>query len=439
MELKLYMKYITLNVLGMIGLSCYILADTFFVSKGLGSNGLAALNFAIPVYNMINGTGLMIAMGGASLYSLIRHERKEKQNEIFTTSVKLVILIGVIYVAAGVLFAGNLSSMLGAKGEVYEMTKTYIRVVLIFSPAFMMNSVLISFGRNDGKPGLAMSAMLCGSIFNIIFDYIFIFPMKMGILGAVLATGFSPIVGMSIMLTHYLNHSHTEIRLVKHKTQIQNIGRICSIGTGSLVAEVSAGIVMIIFNFLMLKYEGNIGVAAYGVIANIALVVNAIFNGMAQGLQPLVSRAYGAGEKKKAENYLKYAIINIILLGSVIYIVIYLFADEITGVFNSEANEKLQMLSERGLQFYFIATVFTGFNIILSIYHSSSGNEWKGQLIAVLRGFVVIIPCAFLLAAIAGVTGIWVTVGVTEIITLVILFFTDRIVLRKEQNSLTQK
>lgn len=415
-ELKTYLKYTCLNILGMIGLSCYILADTFFVSKGLGTNGLAALNFAIPVYNLINGAGLMFAMGGASMYSLLAHQNKEKGNEIFSHAVFGVVCFAILFMFVGIFGAGRLAALLGASGTVHGMTQTYIRVVLLFSPAFMMNNVLIGFGRNEGRPELAMLAMLCGSIFNIIFDYIFIFPMKMGILGAVLATGFSPIVGMSIMLTHYLSKK-SNIKLSRVKIRGKIIGRICSIGTGSLITEVSAGIVMIIFNYLMLEKEGNTGVAAYGVIANISLVVIAIFNGMSQGLQPLVSKAYGSGDGAKARKYLKYAVGNVLILGTLIYGAIFLGANPIARIFNSENNEKLQVLAVEGLKLYFIATVFVGLNIILSIYFSAAGKETKGQMIAILRGFVLIIPLAFVMSAILGVTGIWLTLFMTELFT----------------------
>ena len=141
-----FMRYTSLNVLGMIGLSCYILADTFFIARGLGSDGLAALNIAIPVYSFVHGCGMMLGMGGATKYSIFR-----------------VGIFALIFVLMGLGFSGNITSLLGADGDIFEMTKTYLMVVLLFAPAFMTNDFLLCFVRNDGNPGLAMTAMLTGS------------------------------------------------------------------------------------------------------------------------------------------------------------------------------------------------------------------------------------------------------------------------------------
>ena len=175
------MRYTSLNVLGMIGLSCYILADTFFIARGLGSDGLAALNIAIPVYSFVHGCGMMLGMGGATKYSIFRGRKWNRRgNRIFTNTAYLVGIFALIFVLMGLGFSGNITSLLGADGEIFEMTKTYLMVVLLFAPAFMTNDFLLCFVRNDGNPGLAMTAMLTGSFANIILDYVFIFSNENG-------------------------------------------------------------------------------------------------------------------------------------------------------------------------------------------------------------------------------------------------------------------
>ena len=142
-RLKSYLKYTTLNILGMLGLSLYILADTFFVSKGMGTKGLAALNFAIPVYNFINGTGLMFSIGGGSLYSLKKYQSKNEGDKIFTNSISMAVVTAVIFMVIGILVPGKIASLLGASGTVGRMTTIYIRMILLFSPAFLINNILI--------------------------------------------------------------------------------------------------------------------------------------------------------------------------------------------------------------------------------------------------------------------------------------------------------
>lgn len=202
-QLKEFSRYCTLNVLGMIGLSCYILADTFFVSKGLGRNGLTALNLAIPVYSFIHGSGLMLGIGGATKYSIFKSNKERKNaNTIFTNTFYLATVISIVFVLVGIFLSKSLTTVLGSDSDVFKMTNIYLKCILIFAPAFIINDVLICFIRNDNNPNLSMYAMLGGSLSNIILDYIFIFPLQLGIFGAVFATGLAPIISILILSLH---------------------------------------------------------------------------------------------------------------------------------------------------------------------------------------------------------------------------------------------
>ncbi|MFR5602161.1 MAG: MATE family efflux transporter [Lachnospiraceae bacterium] len=194
-----FFKYVSFNILGMLGLSCYILADTFFISKGMGADGLTALNLAIPVYSFIHGSGLMIGIGGATRYSLLKNgSSRQAMDLVFSRSVLYALGFSCMFVFAGIFFPNQLSRLLGADANVHQMTSSYLQVILVFAPAFMMNNVLLAFIRNDGNPRLSMLAMITGSLSNIVLDYLFIFPMGMGIFGAALATGFAPLISIAI-------------------------------------------------------------------------------------------------------------------------------------------------------------------------------------------------------------------------------------------------
>ena len=291
--LRDFAKYSSLSVLGMLAMSCYILADTFFVSQSLGTNGLAALNLAIPAYNFVHGVGLMLGMGGATRFSICKSRGEENEaNIMFTNTVYLCLGFSVIFFLIGLFFADELILLLGADETIFDMAYTYLQTMILFSPAFIFNDLFLCFIRNDGNPQLSSAATVTSSLSNIVLDYIFIFPMGMGIFGAVLATGLSPVIGILIMSPHWLKKSKG-FRLTRTGLRASVVRSNISLGFPSLLAQVSSGITMVVFNAIILGLSGNTGVAAYGVIANISLVVIAIYNGVAQGVQPLISRAYG--------------------------------------------------------------------------------------------------------------------------------------------------
>lgn len=407
-----FIRYCVLNILGMIGLSCYILADTFFISKGMGADGLTALNLALPVYSLIHGSGLMLGMGGATKYSLLRGLKSHVDaDRTFTSTLCVAAVLAMIFVSAGIFFSQELTGLLGADRGLFSMTNTYLKVILLFAPAFLANDILICFVRNDGNPKLAMLAMLGGSMSNILLDYIFIFPMSMGMFGAVFATGLAPVFSMLILSQHFLkkrNQFHIARPLASMTVPI------LSLGFPSLITEVSSGIVILVFNTIILGLRGNTGVAAYGVIANLSLVVIAVFTGLAQGMQPLSSQYFGQGQHFHVKQVLRYAVTAALFLSVIIYAATFFFAGQITGIFNSQGNIELQEIAVSGLKLYFIAVPFAALNIVLSVFFTSIGKALPAHLISLLRGLIIILPMAFLLSSLAGMTGVWLTFPVTE-------------------------
>ena len=421
--MKEFFRYVTLSILGQLGISCYIIADTFFIAKGLGAEGLTSLNLAIPVFNFIFGCGLMFGVGGATKFSISKSMGHEKEgNTIYSHTIILTVLCSLIFFVTGLLGAEKLAYLLGADEMTIDMTTTYLRWIMIFAPAFMMNEVLQCFVRNDGAPNLVTIAMLAGSFSNIIMDYILIFPMKLGILGAVLATGFSPLASILIMLPHWLKKKNT-FHFIRTGIKAKLSGLIASLGFPSLLAQVSGGIVMIIFNMLILGMKGNVGVAAYGVIANIAIVVTCIYTGLAQGMQPLLSTYYGKGNHLQIRKIMNYGHISMAVISGVIYAGLFVFASQITGIFNSEGNMVLQEIAEVGLKLYFTSNIFLGFNTVVAIFLTSVEKALPAQVLSLLRGFVLIIPLAFVMAMIWGMNGVWLCFPVTEAVTAIVGIF----------------
>lgn len=409
-----FVRFCSLNVLGMVALSCYVLADTFFVANGLGPDGLAALNLAIPMYSFIGGVGLMLGMGGATRFSIARHQnRSHESNAAFTHTLAVAVLPAALFFLAGLFASGPIAALLRAGGPVFSMTRTYIRVLCLFAPAFLLNHILLCFVRNDGAPQRSMAAMVTGSLSNILLDYIFIFPMDMGIFGAVLATGLAPLISLAVLSPFFLGRKNT-FHLVPCAPSLPLCGKILSAGLPSLVAEVSAGAVMVAFNFILLGLQGNLGVAAYGVVANLSIVVLAIYSGVAQGVQPLLSQYYGAGQPDRIRDVLRYAVVTVLLLSLCFYLGLSLGAEPLAALFNRDRDPGLQAIAVRGLRLYFLGCPWAGLNTVLAIYFTSTDCPLPAHVISLLRGFVLILPLAFLLSALWDMTGLWLTFPITE-------------------------
>ena len=179
-----FAKYVTSSVLGMVGLSCYILADTYFVSAGVGGLGLAALNIAIPIFSLISGTGLMAGIGAASRFTALRAAKDKNAENIFTNICAFGMAAGVLITLLGFVFSEEICLLLGADTETLAYTDEYLKTLMCTSLLFIMNNILTAFVRNDGNPRLSMAAMLIGSFANILLDYLFIFPLGLGMFGA---------------------------------------------------------------------------------------------------------------------------------------------------------------------------------------------------------------------------------------------------------------
>lgn len=411
-----FRRYAAPGVLGMIGISCYILADTFFVAKGTGSLGLAALNIAIPAYNLMNGLGLMVGVGGATHYSLCRAQGDAVEaDRTFTHTLLLGLCIALLFVLTGTFGVVPLSRLLGANAETLDMTAVYLRLLLCFAPFFVTNNIIIAFVRNDGEPGRAMAGMIAGSLFNIVFDWVFIFPCGLGMFGAALATGASPLVSL-LVLSGHLRRPSRGFHLRRERLRPRLLPRICAPGLSSLVSELASGITLLLINLVLLRIAGNTAVAAYGVIANLALVESAIFTGLSTGVQPLISRSAEADRRR----LLRWTVTTALAISALMYVLVFVFASPITAVFNSEHDPALAACAVPGLRIYFAGFLAACINIIAAAYFSAAGQASRGFIISLVRSIIAIPPVLFALSALLGVTGVWLTFPAVEALACVL-------------------
>lgn len=417
---KQFARYVSQNILGMMGVSFYILADTFFISLSEGANGITALNLVLPLYAVIYAIGAMVGVGSAIRYTISKAKGEEAADTYFASAILWIFILSVPFMIGGGFFPGKIMELLGGDVFITAVGTPYTRVFMLFTPFFMLNTAFNAFVRNDDDPSLGMAATLFSSLFNIVFDYVLMFPLGLGMIGAALATGCSPVIGIAICSIHFGKKKNT-LRFLWHVPSVKRLLESCQLGISAFVGELSSGVTTAVYNWLILGIAGNIGVAAYGVVANTALVATSMFNGVAQGAQPLISEAYGKGDKKAANSVLKMSLVTAVVIAVVILAGIVIFAEPIVAIFNSEQSIALAEYANVGIKLYFVGFLFAGINIAGCGYLSATGQA-KGAFIAsISRGVVAIILCAVVMAMLFGMTGVWLSFAAAEVVTCIIL------------------
>ena len=427
---RTFFKYISLNMLGALGLSGYIMADTFFVANRLGSDGLAALNLAIPIFGLINGLGILLGIGGATRYSICRYQGDEDRgNRTFTLSLLTGLGLGIILALLGAFCARPIALLLGANTDTLPLCTVYLRTVLLFSPCFLLNHVMVCFVRNDGNPKLAMTAMLAGSLANIALDYLFLYPLNMGIFGAALATGTAPVIGLWLSSLHSLT-GRNQYRLSRPANPARSLADAAGLGSAAFLNEFTSCMVLALYNTLMLRAAGTVGVAAYGVVANLALMALALFTGLSQGAQPLISQSYGRGDHHTVRQLCRLALLVSCLVGLALALIAQFGAEPLAALFNRDGDPELARLAVSGLRIYFWGFLFAGPNIIAASFLGAVEQPRASFLLSLFRGGIGIAALVLLLAWLLGVTGIWLAFPVTELLTLFLALGASRRVLR---------
>lgn len=417
---KEFAKYVSLNILGMVGMSCYIIADTYFISKSQGSMGITALNLVLPVYNLIFGIGSMIGIGSAIRYSIAKSIKHSDAQLYLFNAIVFTTFFGLIFTAVGLFAPEKLLLLLGADDAIAAVGKEYTRIFMSFGPLFMWNMVANAYCRNDGAPTIATISTLASSFFNIVLDYILMFPLGMGMEGAALATAFSPLLGIMVCMLHFLSKK-SNVKLKVSVPSVKRLLRACKVGVSAFVGDVSTGVTTMAFNYIILAIAGNTAVAAYAVIANIALVVAAVFNGISNGSQPLISRDYGAGKHTAVKTLKNLSFITALVLSAILYSVIFLGTDTLISIFNGENNHELYNYAYWGVRLYFTGIFFASANIVGASFFSATDHAKNASLISVLRGFCLIVLFAVIGSRLFGLNGVWLSYTAGEAVTALVM------------------
>ena len=419
---KQFFKYVSQNIFGLLGTSCYILADTYFISQAAGTDGVTLLNLCLPVYNFIFAIGSMIGLGAATRYAILKAQGDGRCQRYFSNAVFCACVLSIPFLLVGLFAPDGLLRLMGGDAQIVALGTGYARIFLMFTPFFMCNYIVSAFVRNDGNPSLAMVATLSGSLFNVVFDYIFMFPMGLGLPGAALATAVSPVLSIAVCSRHFFKKENN-IAFVRQLPSAKLLGQSCQLGISGFVGEMSSGVTTTVFNFLLLGLAGNVAVAAYGVIANFALVATAIFNGVAQGAQPLVSECYGKSDRAGAKKLLILGSCTALALAAALYAVVFGATDSLVAVFNSENSAQMAQFAHMGMRLYFAGYFFAGFNIAAAGYLSATNRPAEASVTSLCRGMVAIVACSLVLSRLFGMNGVWAAFPASELLTALLTLF----------------
>ena len=266
-----------------------------------------------------------------------------------------------------------------------------------------------------------MAGMLTGSIMNVVLDYIFVFIFGWGMTGVGIATGLAPVIGLIILSTHFIRKKN-KLSFIIPSFDFETIKRILTNGGASFIIELSAGIVIFAFNIALSGITGDLGISAYSIIANLSLIFAAIFTGVGQAVQPIVSYNFGAKELERVYETVKLAIYTSLGLGVLFYAVGLFFPEFLVSLF-IDADAELLSITVRGIRFYFLAFILMGFNIVLTSFIQSKEHGRASFTISLLRGFVLVIAILLVLPKIIGIDGVWLTLPLAELITTIFSLF----------------
>lgn len=422
---KQYARYTSQHILGMIGISAYVLADTYFISRCAGADGIAGLNLVIPVYSMIFAIGELLGVGGATRFTIDSARNDAGKDAYFRCVILWAVLLSLPFTLIGAFCPASVPAFFGGDERLIEVITPYTRLIMLFTPFFMISHILTAFVRNDGAPRTAMLATLSSNLFNIIFDWVFIFPMKLGMTGAALATIIAPVLAICIDVYH-IRYKNSSIRWSGKGIAFKRMIRSAQLGISAFIGELAGGVVTMVFNFLILGLVGNTGVAAYGIICNVAIIGSAVFNGTAQGGQPLLSHAYGIHDEASVKKVYGLAIRTSVAFALIIEAGMLFFGKEIVQIFNSEGNLQLAAYAVIGIKLYFAGYLFSGINMVATAYLSAVEQPMRSFILSMCRGVVLITICGILMARLFGMTGVWLSYAAAEALTLLIFLWMEK-------------
>ena len=416
----IYFKYLAAAFGSALTTSIYGVVDAAMVGQYQGPAGTAALAVVAPVWNIIYSLGLLTGIGGSVLFGTLRGEsadNERKSNEYFSAAVIGTAALAVLAWVAVIFFDRQFLTLFGAEETLLPLAQEYMRPIKFVVPSFLFTQLMAAFLRNDGDPALATKAVLFGGVFNVFGDYFFVFTLNMGIMGAGLATAMGSVFSLIVMLTHFFKKKNT-LRFVKPTGLPAKLCAIGSTGFSTFFIDIAMGILTMIFNRQILKYLGTDALSVYGIIINISTFVQCCAYSIGQASQPIISVNYGAGEKRRIGEILKYALGTAAVFGIIWTLAAELIPNGFVRIFMTPT-ESILSIAPAIIRRYGISFLLLPFNIFSTYYFQAMMKPAAAFVVSVGRGAVVSGILIYLLPVIAGADSIWFAMPITELATAV--------------------
>lgn len=416
---QLYKKFLIASMASAMVMSIYSFVDAIAVGQSEGPVGAAAMAVITPLYGVLIFLGILCGVGGSVLYGNARGEGKEeKANALFTAATGL--MIGLILVAWVVfaVFHKHIFTFFGADAELMPKVMEYARWLIWFLPVFILPTFISSFIRNDGAPGLAMASVVIGGCVNIFGDWFFVFPMGMGMTGAAIATVLGTSIQVVIMCSHFLSKKCT-LCFVKSNHVRPAILQTLSIGFGASVLDLGTVILAIIMNNQIMRYGDTTALAVYGVVATIASLFQALFCGVGQAIQPIVSANCGAMRNDRIKKVWRMSLTTVVLLGIVFTTVGELFPEQIVRLFINVTPAVVEA-APGIIRPYFLVFLFLGITVLSTYHLQSIMHGTMSMVVAILRSVVISGALLFVLPLIWDIFGVWLAMPISELIVAII-------------------
>jgi len=424
---KLLFQFSLPAIIGMLVNALYSIVDRIFVGRGIGALALSGVAVTFPLTAVIMAFGMLVGIGAAATSSIrLGQKNKEAAEKILGNAFTLVIIFSLLVTIVGLIFLNPILYAFGASSETFSYAKQFATVILfgvvLQNIGFGLNNMI----RAEGNPRTAMMTMLIGAGLNFILNPLFIFGMKLGVVGSALATIFSQAV-CSTWVILYFTKGKSMLKLKKENMNLESaiFKDILSIGISPFSMQIAASVVTIIFNKSLEKYGGDIAIGAYSLITSIAMLIMMPIFGINQGAQPIIGYNYGARNIARVKKTLFYAIIAATTIATVGFVLIELFPVQIISAFGND--KELVGLGSRGLRIYLMMLSFVGVQVVCSNYFQAIGKAKKSMFLALLRQVVLLIPLILILPQFYQLNGIWMAGPISDffafLITLAFLWY----------------
>ena len=417
--IKSLLKFAFPTIFMMIFMGLYTVVDTVFVARFADTNALSALNIVCPVINLIVGLGTMLATGGSAIIARKmgagEHTRAAQD---FTLIIGFGVLSGVLIVIFGTVFIDQIVWRLGAGNILFPYCKEYLFILLLFTPANILQVLFQNLIVTAGRPGIGMVLGLSAGTANILLDYIFMGPLEMGIKGAALGTGIGYMIPAVTGLLFFSTRKST-LYFRKPVMNISLLAESCANGFSEMVGQSAAAVTTYLFNRIMMKLLGENGVAAITIIIYTQFLLSSLFIGFSMGAAPVISYNYGKQDEKQLKNVFSICIRFIIFISITVFAIAFIFSPSFVCAF-SEKGTPVYEITKNGFLIFSFSFLFCGLNIFTSAAFTALSKGKISAILSFLRTFGLITVLLLILPNLLGVTGVWLAVPIAELITMIL-------------------